>query len=47
MEDVQNLRKAIYPYVNRIYVTDSDLIVGGGEFYDLKVQAEGRDKRKR
>ena len=47
MEDVQNLRKAIYPYVNPVCVTDFDLITGGGELYDLKVQTKGRDRRKR
>jgi hypothetical protein len=47
MEDVQNLRKAIYPCVNQICVTDFDLTAGGGELYGLKVQTEGRDQRKR
>ena len=47
MEDVQNLRKAIYPYVNQIYVIDFGLIAGGGGLYGLKVQTEVRDQRKR
>ena len=46
MEDVQNLRKAIYPYANCICLVAFDLIVVGAELCGLKVQAEGRDQRK-